>query len=183
MFALNVILALATIAVAIYTVKQARAASESARIAREAAEEAKKVVRLTERADVLLKGVGIVLAASQLFDGDARVAFRFKNFGRTRAVDVSFRTRMIIPGVPDSFGPPLPVMVLGANQEQTVSFEPFRNCLTKATFEHVANGSLTLRYESWVVYSDVFGSSYTTRDVGIFDHRTMTFRVEEHTAG
>ncbi|SRR5713226_169065 len=183
MFALNLILVLATIAVAIFTVIQARAARESARIAQEAADEAKKVVRLTERADVLLEGVGIVLSASQIFDGDARVALRFKNFGRTRAVDVNFRTRMIIPSVPDSFGPPLPVMVLGASQEQSVSFEPFRECLTKATFEHVRKGSLTLRFESMVAYSDVFGASHTTRDVGVFDHSTMRFRIEEHTAG
>ncbi len=77
----------------------------------------------------------------------------------------------------------VPVMVLGASQEQSVSFEPFRECLTKATFEHVRKGSLTLRFESMVAYSDVFGASHTTRDVGVFDHSTMRFRIEEHTAG
>ena len=58
MFAPNLILVLATIAVAIFTVIQARAAKESARIAHEAADEAKKVVRLTERADVQLEEIG-----------------------------------------------------------------------------------------------------------------------------
>jgi hypothetical protein len=183
MFLLNLILVLATIALAIFAVIQARAAKESARIAKEAADETKRVVRLTERADVLLENAGIILSGNQAFDGDARLVLRFKNFGPTRAVDVSFRTRMIIPGVPDSFGPPLPVLVLGANQEQSVSFEAFRECLTKATFEDIAQGRVTFRFESWLVYSDVFGASHTSRDVGIFDNRSMTFRIEEHTAG
>jgi hypothetical protein len=182
-FWVNLILVLATIALAIFAVVQALAAKESAKIAKEAAEETKKVVRLTERADVLLESAGIALSASQAFDGDARVVLRFKNFGRTRARDVSFRTRMIIPGVPDAFVPPLPFTVLGADQERSISFETFRDCLTKATFEDVAHGRIPLRFESWLVYTDVFGASHTTRDVGVFSPGTMTFRIEDHTAG
>jgi hypothetical protein len=182
-FWVNLILVLATITLAIFAVVQALAAKESAKIAKEAAEETKKVVRLTERADVLLESVGVALSASQVFDGDARLVLRFKNFGRTRAIDLNFRTSMIIPGVPDAFVPPLPFTVLGADQERSVSFESFRECLTKGTFEDVAHGRIPMRFESWLSYTDVFGASHSTRDVGIFDYRTTKFRMEEHAAG
>jgi hypothetical protein len=159
-------------------------ARNAARAAKRSADAYEQAVRLTERADVLLESAGFILSPNtHIFDGHARVVLRFKNFGRTRARDVSFRVRLVIPDVPDAYGPELPRMVLGAEQSQSVSFEPFITFLNKPTFDGVARGDITMRFESWTVYADVFDSSYTTRDVGIFNSSSMTFRIEEHIAG
>jgi hypothetical protein len=36
---------------------------------------------------------------------------------------------------------------------------------------------------AWATYGDVFGNLYLTRDSGIFDHRTLHFRIEQNIAG
>lgn len=181
-FWVNLILVLATIILAIFAVVQALAAKESANIAKEAADETKKVVRLTERADVLLESVSIELSKSRVFDGDARVVLQFKNYGHTRAIELSFSTRLLIPTVPDMFVPPPPLTVLGANQDRSISFQTFRDFLPKATFEEVVRGNIPMRFESRLSYADVFGAKHTTTDVGIFDHQTMRFIIEDHAA-
>jgi hypothetical protein len=159
-------------------------ARRAANAAKRSADAYEKTIRLTERADVLLQSAGVTFSGElQDFTGDSRLVLRFKNFGRTRAKAVSFRVRLIIPDVPDTFGPPLPSVVLAADQEQSISFERFRESLTEATFMDVAEGRITMRFESCLVYKDVFDSTYTTRDVGIFDPHTRTFRMEEQNAG
>ena len=163
--------------------RQTKAIEITAHAALKSAQTAENALRLSERADILLESAGIVFSPSQVFDGDARLVLRFRNWGRTRATDVRFDVRMIIPGIIDSSAPPLPLMVLGAGQEQSVSFQTFREHLAKNTFEDIAAGRADLQFVSWLVYKDVFGGSYTTRDVGVFNHRTVTFRVEEQNAG
>jgi len=163
--------------------RQTKATEIAANAARKSADTAEMALQLAERADILLESAGIVFSASRVFDGDARLVLRFKNWGRTRATDVSFDVRMIIPGVIDSPAAPLPLMVIGAGQEQSVSFQTFREHLTNNTFEDIAAGRVALQFVSWLVYKDVFGGSYTTRDVGIFNPRTVTFRIEEQNAG
>lgn len=123
------------------SVAQAKKAADAARRSADAYE---KATRLTERADVLLESAGIILSATTgVFDGHARVVLRFKNFGRTRARDVSFRVRLIIPEVPDANIRELPHMVLGADQGQSVSFEPFIWMERFIAFRQVAMGSGT----------------------------------------
>jgi hypothetical protein len=164
--------------------RQTDATEKAAKAAWKSAEVSERALETAERADVLLESAGFILSpTTQVFDGHTRVVLRFKNFGRTRAREVSFRVRLIIPDVPDKYVPGLPRMVLGAGQSQSVSFEPFIAFLNKPTFDGIAKGDITMRFESWTVYADAFDSFYTTRDVGIFDSDGMAFRVEEHTAG
>lgn len=161
----------------------AEAARDSANLAKRSADFSEETTRKSQRADVLLECAGIVCQQAGFFDGNARAVLRFKNFGSTRANDVSFRVRLIIPGVPDHSAMPMPNLVIGQGQEQSLSFEPFRQFLTQTTFNDIAQGKISMQFESWLVYKDVFGGTYTTRDVGTFDHRTMTFRIEENIAG
>lgn len=161
----------------------AEAARDSANLAMRSAGFSEQTTRNSQRADVLLESAGIVCAQSGVFDGDARLALKFKNFGRTRANDLTFRIRLIIPGMQDNQAPPMPKMVLGAGQEQEVSFHRFREFVTERTFKEIASGRLSMKFESWLVYKDVFGDAYTTRDFGTFEHSTVRFRIEENTAG
>jgi hypothetical protein len=154
------------------------------RVTRNSAMFAERAVRNSERADILLDAVSIQPSATGVFDGDARLVLRFKNFGRTRASNVRFDVRMIIPGTPvNSPAPELPVTVMGTAKEQSIAFQTFREFLTQATFEDIVRGRATLKFVGSVVYEDVFGDSYTTRDVGVFDYRVGLFRIEENIAG
>jgi hypothetical protein len=145
---------------------------------------AQTALKNTERADVLLESAGIVFSGTRQFDGDARLVLRYKNFGRTRANRVIVKARMIIPETAiDAPAHPVPTMVMGAGQEQSVSFQRFREFLRNEDFQRIVLGSTVLRFEGWIVYEDVFGDSYTTRNVGLFDHRTLSFRMEESLAG
>ena len=160
------------------------AAKQSADTAERSATFARNAVRDSERADILLEAAGIVRAQSGVVDGDSRLMLRYKNFGRTRAKDVRFKVSMLIEGtnLPNATQH-LPTMVMGPGQDQTITFETFRGCLTESTFKQIVQGKITLRFDSLVVYEDVFGGSYTTRDFGIFDHRALSFRMEQQMAG
>ena len=163
----------------------AKAAKQSADTSEQSAVFAKQALKTCERADILLDGVSIEFPPNN-DPGDARLVLRFKNFGRTRAKDVSFQAKMIIPETPNSWSSPaipLPIMVMASGQEQFMYFMRFREFLNKPTFERIRKGELPLRFESWVVYRDVFGDAFTTRDVGLLDPNTFTFRVEEQSAG
>jgi len=164
--------------------KLARAAKTSADALTDAANFAKTTTKDSERADILMDAASIVLSPSGVLDGDARLVLRYKNFGRTRAKDVHFRAEMIIEGVTlKSAQTEQPVMTMGAGQEQTIGFQTFRECLTQVTFTQIVQGKIKLLFVASVVYDDVFGSSYTTRDAGIFDYRTFRFRIEDKMAG
>jgi hypothetical protein len=124
-----------------------------------------------------------MLSETKIFGHDSRLALIFKNFGRTRADQVVYYARIIIPNYVDFLPEPTPLSVLGAGQDQLISFQSFGEFLTEATFSDISQGRIEMRFESWIVYKDVFGSSYTTRDVGIFNHKTHLFRVQESIVG
>jgi hypothetical protein len=160
---------------------QARRAADAAR---QSATTAEKTLRLIQRADVLLESVAPTFVGEhKQFTGDSRIIFKFKNYGPTRASDVSFRVRLVIPSVPDKYATPLSSMVMGANQEQSVAFSRLKEFLTESIFDDITHGRITMQFESWLLYRDVFGASYETKDVGAFDPKTLTFNVQEHTSG
>jgi hypothetical protein len=162
----------------------ATAARDNAAAARASAEFSQRAIRNSERADVLVDSVSIVPSTSGVIDGDARLVVCFKNFGRTRASNVQFDVRMTIPDTSvNSAAPQLPIMVIGPGKDQRVSFQTFRECLTKRTFEDIIQGHTALRFVASVVYEDVFGDSYTTMDIGVFDHHSKAFRLEQNIAG
>jgi len=181
-FWINAALVLATLVIAVFAVVQAMAAKRSATVAEHSARFAQQALKDSERADLLLESIGIVNSMSGTLDGHARVVMRFKNFGRTRAKDVRCRARLIIPNVPD-YTSELPVIVLGPGQEQSISFSPFIDFLTKETFEQIISGKTRMQFEGWAVYEDVFGDSYTTRVAGTYEPRNRVFRVQDTIAG
>ena len=162
----------------------AKAAKQSAEVSERSATFAQQALKTCERADILLESAGIEYPPNN-DPGDASLVLKFKNFGRTRAKEVSFKASMIIPDTPSSSSPalPLPIITMASGQEQFVRFQTFREFLTKPTFEKIRKGDLPLRFESWIVYRDAFGDAFTTRDVGILDPRTFTFKLEEQNAG
>ena len=164
---------------------QTNTAIESSRTAQRSAEFAQLAVTNSERADILLEYVGIIPSATKQFDGDARIVLRMKNFGRTRANDVQFGAEIIIPNMRTikPTDPPIPPMVLGPGQERSISFQKFNEVLTETMFNEICRGQTPLRFVAWATYGDVFGNLYLTRDSGIFDHRTLHFRIEQNIAG
>jgi hypothetical protein len=95
-----------------------------------------------------------------------------------------FDVHMTIPDTTlTSAGIQLPITVIGSGKDQTVSFQSFRECLTKRIFEDIIQGRTALRFVASAVYEDIFGDSYTTMDIGVFDHRTRAFRLEQNIAG
>lgn len=164
--------------------EQAVAAKISAEAAKKSADFAQKAVMISERADILLDGVAVVPSRTGIIDGDAQLKLRYKNFGRTRAKDVRLKAQMLIEGMQlTNATQELPTLVMGVGQEQTISFQSFGECLTEATFSSIMQGKITLRFEAWAAYEDVFGASYTTRDVGTFLPRRQVFMLDEKTAG
>ena len=157
----------------------AKAAKQSAEVSERSATFAQQALKTCERADILLESAGIQYPPNN-DPGDASLVLKFKNFGRTRAKEVSFKASMIIPDTPSSSSPalPLPIITMASGQEQFVRFQTFREFLTKPTFEKIRKGDLPLRFESWIVYRDAFGDAFTTRDVGILDPRTFTFNFK-----
>jgi hypothetical protein len=164
--------------------EQTAAAQNAAEEAKRSAGFAQNAVMVSERADILLEGASILPSASEVIDGDARLVLRYKNFGRTRAKDARFKAEMFIEGVTlTSAETALPVMTVGAGQDRMIGFQSFRECLTQITFMQILEGKIKLWFVASVVYEDVFGASYTTRDVGTFDPRALIFRVEDKIAG
>jgi len=162
------------------SVIQARRAANAARKSAEFAELATKV---SERADILLDGVQIMLPPDNMFSGRSWVQLRFKNFGRTRANNVAFKCSLIIPGLPDGSAPALPEMVLGAGDSQNVPFQPFIEFLTEATFRDIANNAIKLRFEAIATYADVFGKQHKTRATGTMtDPVKRLFSIDENSA-
>jgi hypothetical protein len=163
---------------------QWKAMGAQAELAERSAVFAQMAVKTSERADILLDGASIKLPFSRVFDGNARLVLIFKNFGRTRGTTTSSGVSLIIPNLPIKTPVfELPSTVVGSGKEMIVSFDAFRIFLDKPTFIGIRQGTIPLRFESWLVYRDVFGGSYTTRNVGIFDPRTFAFRLEEEIAG
>jgi hypothetical protein len=161
------------------SVVQARKAANAANKSAEFSELATKV---SECADVLLAGATVILDANQRLEGDAHVALRFTNFGRTRANNVQLDCRLMLPNVPDDPGPMLSPVVMGAGDSQDVGFGRFIEWLNRSTFDSFLRGEMKLRFKASVTFADVFGQSHSASFTGVFDVGSRKFRVEENEA-
>jgi hypothetical protein len=157
----------------------------AANAARESAEFARLATKNSERADILIENASIFpVNANGSITGDSSLHITFKNFGRTRGRDVSLMVKMLIPGIELKNGTSeLPLTVMGPGQDQMVTFQPFRGFLTQQTFMQIIEGKIELHFQASAVYSDVFGSTYTTMDVGVLDPKVARFRVLQKIAG
>jgi hypothetical protein len=165
--------------------RQAKATEDQLIQTQRAFEFNRDAVKASERADILIDAASLVPAnANGVIDGGARLKVTFKNFGRTRARDVSIRIQMFIKGVNLTKGiEELPMMVLGAGQDQTVTFLSFREFLGDMTFKEIIQGKKELWFEASVSYQDAFGDGYVTMDIGAFIPEAMRFAVKQKIAG
>jgi hypothetical protein len=152
--------------------RQAKATEDQLIETQNSAVFARKSVMASERADILLDAAGIVPSANGAIDGDARLKLHYKNFGRTRAKDVRFKVEMEIPGVTLTGAvEELPPMVMGSGQDQTVSFQTFRECLMEKTFKEIVQGKIKLQFIALVIRARTllkFGQSSPTLNSSSF---------------
>jgi hypothetical protein len=168
----SVLIAIATLVLALYAVRQANAAKKSA-------DTYEQTVRLTERADVLLEAAGFEPPDITKL---GPVVLVFKNFGRTTANRVLFEMIVTVPELGNYKALPLPYLPIGSGDNQRVVFSKMKEWLSRETFLQVLDGRTTLRFSGKVTYTDVFGIGHTTKCSGIYVHRTGTFHIEENEA-
>jgi hypothetical protein len=162
--------------------RQTIIAIRSARTAQKSSEFSRLAVKSSERADILLESAKTIVYMGQTFDGHLEMIFR--NFGRTRARIRSLGVRMIVQGVfyANCPAPHLPLVVVGAGQVYAIDCDPFRKLIPLKQFDDIVNGLISLQFEVWMVYQDVFGDHFTTRYVVTFEPPSI-FRIEEQNAG
>lgn len=164
------------------TVEQMKASADAARISADAAKKASDIaeqaLRISERADLLLDQVGFNTGMQPL-TGDSRVMLTYKNHGRTRAKNVRFAIKLIVPTVPNYPAEELTPVAVGANDTQSVSFHSFRQWVTQETFQKIASGELEMRFEAHASYEDVFNLTHTSINTGLFYPKTRTFIMEK----
>ncbi|HLW52955.1 MAG TPA: hypothetical protein VKW06_08930 [Candidatus Angelobacter sp.] len=159
------------------TRRLAQVATVTADAAKDSAEIAKKALHLAERADIALEAAG--LSTGQEIGKSTEVVLRFKNFGRTRANDVTFKVALTAPGVPEStstLGP----LILAAGAEQSVTFNRLVDWLSGETFSRINTGQDIMCFAGDVTYRDVFGVPHTTKYSGTFLPRTRTFMIGDN---
>jgi hypothetical protein len=159
------------------TTKAANAATKSADVAELA-------LRVSQRADVLLDNASMLDSAGVTgspIKADSYVNLGFKNFGNTRALNVCFKMRLEIPGVPEGDNPTGP-QVLGPGDTQHIRFAPLGSFLVSSTADGIRLGTISLRFSGTVAYDDVFGNHHTTRAEGSFHHTARVFTIEMNQA-
>lgn len=126
--------------------------------AKKSADNDEQTVRLTQRADVLLKEIEIKDGAS--LGRDTRIILHVQNYGPTRADEVKFDFRLHISGVDKTGPPPLVPIVLGAGASQPFTFPTLGEITNQAGIGEIASGQATLKIGGRITYSDVFGATH-----------------------
>jgi hypothetical protein len=172
MLKINFVLVVCTVVLAVGGIVQAIATVRAANTTRMA-------LKLAERADVMVSSASIELPDTKTFAGHSCVVLKFKNFGRTRAVDLMFD---VSPSVPETRGPRIPIgpLVLAAGDDQKVRFQPFTQWMTEDVIRGIVAGTVPLRFDGKITYKDVFGAKHTTECAGRFDVETFAFNMEKN---
>jgi len=159
----------------------ANAAQRSAEVAARNADVTEEALRLSERAEVLLDGANVHLSGPEAkhFDLHAWLELTIKNFGRTKAIDVTGDFKLDIQDLscPIIRTPPT---VLGAGQTQSIAFPRFSNLFDTQSFDAALRGERKLRFSGIFNYSDVFGTHYTGQCVGTFDNGTRSIKIDQN---
>jgi hypothetical protein len=156
------------------TDKLIAASKESADAAKKSADTAEMALRLSERADILLDEAG--LSTGQDITTQSDVVVQFKNFGRTRAKNVTFTFNLAVAGAPKSqkkMGP----MILGSGATQSVMFNLFESVVD---LSRIMRNEAEMTFDGKVTYTDVFDFSHTTHASGTFDPTRRAFRVNRN---
>jgi hypothetical protein len=162
-------------------------ARRSAVAAKRSADHDERTVRLTQRADVLLKDVEIrTHTEAKPIGRDTQFILNFQNFGPTRANTVIFDFGMKVDGnkvtVPKSpyAKPPLVPIAIGAGESgKNVTFNRLCEMFSDEVIEKIANGEAPLTVSGKITYQDVFGESHTVVCGGRYVAKLLTFVADE----
>jgi hypothetical protein len=156
---------------------QTSALNTTAEAAKKSAEVAEQALRISERADILLNAA-VFRHGTVLSGNDAFVEIEFKNFGRTRALNVQLSLNLAIEGVPSTDCKLIPPITMGAGDIKRVNSDYFVKFLTLPTAADIFQGQLALRFEAQASYEDVFGQKHTTHATGLLNSAKGTFLIE-----
>jgi hypothetical protein len=158
--------------------EQTAATKVTAEAAKKSAEIAEASLKLVERADVLLDAASLV-HGKVLSGKDARVILQFKNFGRTKAIDVRLKLNLVIEGVPETDSTNIPSISMGAGETKDISSQKFVEFLTEATAQQIFAGAISVTFEGEARYHDIFGGSHRSHYTGTWDRGTDVFRIKK----
>lgn len=175
----GVILALCTLSALRQQIRDgkivARAAKQSAVTATKSAESEERVLRLTERADVLIDDMFSTTPGH--FNAATRLKFDIKNFGRTRANNVLVRGWITLSEVDferppaSQFAPPVVI----SPEKMTPVIIRQNPGITAQDIADIEGGRKTAFFALEIIYTDVFGDAHHTRNTGTFNLADQTF--------
>lgn len=162
--------------------KQTAATRISADAAKKSAEIAEASLKLVERADVLLNAAYLIHSQVLSDQQNSRVILQFKNFGRTKAVEVKLKLNLIIEKVPETDCTEVPPIAMGAGETKDISSLRFVEFLTEQTAQGIFTGKIGLRFEGESRYRDIFGGAYRSYYEGTWGAGTNVFRIDKQEA-
>lgn len=158
------------------------AAKTSAVAAQTSAANDERAVRLTQRADVLIEDFEVRKHSSQSIIGrDTQFVIHFKNFGPTRASEVSTDFSAEIPEAKKMVAtnpvlkPPITPIVYGAGDKKNVTFNRLCECYDDKTIDKIIDGSFSVHLFGTIKYRDVFGANHTVRCGATWTSTLYTF--------
>jgi len=159
----------------------ASAAKQSADTADASAKFSENVLRLTERADVLIDAVELSTPGELRLDTIFTVVLT--NFGRTRANELRTDFSIGLAGAfSNGHSTDRPPTILGSGDELKTRLPQVSDFLTGEAYREVLEGKTPLRFEGTFSYLDVFDATHTGKASGTFSHETDSFLVEQYRA-
>ncbi len=161
--------------------RSADAATQSANAAMISAKTTKRALETLERADVLIE---VVMVSSMKIRDDTEVTVVLKNYGRTRATNVSCVCTIAVLELHQG---PLPIhaevtpMIIGVGASCDVRFMPIGDWLDANTIEWINAGHLPLQLTVEISYSNVFDSARVHRATcdGVFRPDSGAFPMRQ----
>lgn len=165
--------------------KAAIYARRSAREAKRSADNDEQAVRLTQRADVLLRDFEIRQdGADNPIGRNTQFILNIENFGPTRANDVKFdfgisaaeqaptetSQHIVTPVIP---------IAMGAHDVRPYTFAPLSHMFKGEVINAIRDGAVTVRISGTISYSDVFGKRYRVTCGGEYSPKLTTIVAYE----
>jgi|SRR5208282_4261606 hypothetical protein len=177
-----VIVGIVTAWIALGTLKdikqQTSTATISADAAKKSAEMAEASLKLGERADVLLDAASLVYG-QDLSGKDARVVVQFKNFGRTKAVNVRLKLNLVTEGIPETDHTNIPTISMGAGEVKEISSQKFVQFMTEVMARKIFAAETSLSFEGEACYQDIFGTPHRSYYTGTWNVGTNRFHIKK----
>lgn len=159
-----------------------KAAQDGATAAQTSAINDERAVRLTQRADVLISEFELRKDSSgKIIGRDTQFIIHFKNFGPTRASEVTTAFSAEIPEAKNTSGsrtihnPPTAPIVYGAGDAKNVTFNRLCEMYDDKIIDKIADGSFSVHLFGAIKFRDVFGTRHTVRCGATWTSTLYTF--------